>query len=134
MSWESIAEKKRAALRDSIPSQWIIPSDILPPGDQADVTTFPRESGFFTEHELEITSTNAADILGKVASKEWTAVEVAEAFCKTAAVAHQLVSPPFSRSVSIDSTGSIRGDAKEENRQTASPRPSSPAQSNKPAT
>jgi amidase len=94
MSWETIASQKRAALKDSIPSQWIIPSDIFPAEDQADVTAFPRESGFFTEHELEITSTNAADILKKVANKEWTAVEVAEAFCKTAAVAQQLVSLP----------------------------------------
>ncbi|KAJ0423035.1 amidase signature domain-containing protein [Aspergillus carlsbadensis] len=90
MSWESIASKKRAALQASIPPQWIIPAELLPPDDQADVTTFPRESGFFTGHELEITSTDAAEILKKVSSREWTALEVAEAFCKTAAVAHQL--------------------------------------------
>ncbi|KAL3464859.1 amidase signature domain-containing protein [Aspergillus heterothallicus] len=90
MSWEQIAEKKRQALRESIPSQWIIPEEILPPADQADVTTFPRESGFFTERELEITSTNATILLEKLASAEWSSEEVTTAFCKTAAVAHQL--------------------------------------------
>ncbi|KAL2833984.1 amidase signature domain-containing protein [Aspergillus pseudoustus] len=90
MSWEEIAEKKRQALKNSIPSQWIIPDDLLPPADQADVTTFPRESGFFTERELELTSTNATDLLKKLASGEWTSTEITTAFCKTAAVAHQL--------------------------------------------
>ncbi|KAL2813849.1 amidase signature domain-containing protein [Aspergillus granulosus] len=90
MSWEAVAEKKRQALQDSIPAPWIIPPDILPAADQADVTTFPRESGFFTDRELEITSMTAPDLLKKLASGEWTSEEVTTAFCKTAAVAHQL--------------------------------------------
>jgi len=92
MSWEEIAEKKRQALKDSIPSQWVIPDNLLPPADQADVTTFPRESGFFTQRELELTSTNATDLVKKLASGELTSTELTTAFCKTAAVAHQLVS------------------------------------------
>ncbi|KAL4948248.1 amidase signature domain-containing protein [Aspergillus filifer] len=59
MSWEAIAEKKCQALKSSIPAEWVIPKDIFPPEDQLDVTTFPRESGIFTDRELEITSTPA---------------------------------------------------------------------------
>ncbi|KAL2861175.1 amidase signature domain-containing protein [Aspergillus lucknowensis] len=90
MSWESIAANKRQALNDSIPPEWRIPPAIFPPEDQLDVTTFPRESGFFTDRELEITSTAAPAILSHLAAGEWTSEEVARAFCKTAAVAHQL--------------------------------------------
>lgn len=88
--WKSIAEAKRAALLASIPQEWIIPADILPSEDQLDVTTFPEQSGFFTEKELEITSTKIPALLEKVHSRTWTSEEVAQAFCKRAAVAHQL--------------------------------------------
>lgn len=94
MSWESIAAKKRQALRDSIPADWVIPAAVLPPADQLDVTGFPRESGFFTGRELEITSTPAQTILSHISSGSWTAEEVTKAFCKAAAAAQQLVRPP----------------------------------------
>ncbi|KAL3473699.1 amidase signature domain-containing protein [Aspergillus californicus] len=90
MTWELIAEKKRQALKDAIPSQWVIPAAIFPPEDQLDVTTFPNKSGFFTERELEFTSTPATTILANISSGEWTSEEVTTAFCKAAAVAHQL--------------------------------------------
>ncbi|KAF4759618.1 hypothetical protein N7455_012581 [Penicillium solitum] len=90
MSWESIAATKRQALKDSIPAEWVIPAAIFPPEDQLDVTTFPRESGFFTERELEITSISALTILSHLSSGSWTSEEVTKAFCKAAAVAQQL--------------------------------------------
>ncbi|KAL2823254.1 amidase signature domain-containing protein [Aspergillus cavernicola] len=90
MTWESIAEQKRHALKACIPSKWLIPAAIFPPEDQLDVTTFPKESGFFTDRELEITSTPAQTILSHVSSGSWTAEEVATAFCKAAAAAQQL--------------------------------------------
>ncbi|KAL4808606.1 amidase signature domain-containing protein [Aspergillus unguis] len=90
MTWESVAEKKRDALKASIPAEWVIPADILPSEDQLDVTTFPKESGFFTDRELEITSTTAPAILSHLSSGSWTSEEVTKAFCKTAAVAQQL--------------------------------------------
>lgn len=91
MSWESIAATKRQTLKDSIPAEWVIPAAIFPPEDQLDVTTFPRESGFFTERELEITSISALTILSHLSSGSWTSEEVTKAFCKAAAVAQQLV-------------------------------------------
>ncbi|KGO48040.1 Amidase [Penicillium expansum] len=90
MSWELIATTKRQALKDSIPAEWVIPAAIFPPEDQLDVTTFPRESGFFTERELEITSISAITILSHLSSGSWTSEEVTKAFCKAAAVAQQL--------------------------------------------
>lgn len=90
-SWESIAAAKRQSLLDAIPSEWVIPAEILPPEEQTDVTTFPRESGWFTDRELEITSTSAPELLTKISTGVWTSEEVTKAFCKAAAAAHQLV-------------------------------------------
>ncbi|KAJ5776517.1 uncharacterized protein N7511_001528 [Penicillium nucicola] len=90
MSWESIAATKRQALKDSIPAEWLIPAAIFPAEDQLDVTTFPQESGFFTEQELAIISSPAPTILSQITSGSWTSEKVTKAFCKTAAVAQQL--------------------------------------------
>jgi amidase len=95
MTWESIAATKRQVLGDSIPAEWLIPAAILPSTDQLDVTNFPQESGFFTEHELEITSSPAPTILSHISSESWTSEMVTKAFCKTAAVAQQLVTLPL---------------------------------------
>jgi len=89
--WEEIAAAKREALLASIPKEWHIPADVKPPDSQNDVTTFPRDSGWFTLKELEITSKSAAELIEKLAKGKWTSEEVTLAFCKRASAAHQLV-------------------------------------------
>lgn len=90
-AWEKIAAKKRAALAEQIPLEYRIPSHLFPSDEQLDITTFPRESGWFTEKELEITESGATHILKKIASKSWSSEDVTRAFCKRAAAAQQLV-------------------------------------------
>ncbi|KAI0382978.1 amidase [Hypomontagnella monticulosa] len=89
-NWEEIAAKKRQDLLDSIPKEWRIPSNLLPPADQDDVTTFPETSGWFTAEELAITNQTALELLPKLASGALTSEVVTRAFCKRAAAAHQL--------------------------------------------
>ena len=89
--WEKVAEEKRAALSESIPTSYRIPQDKLPPETELNVTTWPKASGWFTPKELEITDSTASQILEKIASKAWSAEDVTTAFCKRAAAAHQLV-------------------------------------------
>lgn len=89
-NWETIAKSKQAALAESIPADYRIPKDLQPPESQLDVTQWPEESGWFSQQELEITSSTASSILQKVASKAWSAQDVTKAFCKRAAAAHQL--------------------------------------------
>lgn len=91
-SWEAISKAKCESLRASIPAQWIIPQEIMPPQTQADVTTFPSKSGWFTKRELTILSTDALKILRQLSSGAWTSEEVTQVFCKAAAAAHQLAS------------------------------------------
>jgi len=89
--WEQIAARKRAALAEQITSEYRIPSLLVPPSDQLDVTTFPKESGWFSEKELDITDSTVTHILQKIASRSWSSEEVTRAFCKRAAAAQQLV-------------------------------------------
>lgn len=91
--WQSIAKAKREALFNSIPSEWRIPQEKLPSEDQLDVTSFPKQSGMLSEKELEITSLPAQEILRRLHDRTWTSEEVTKAFCKRAAIAHQLVRP-----------------------------------------
>ncbi|KAI1484056.1 amidase [Daldinia eschscholtzii] len=90
-NWEELAAKKRQELENSIPQEWRIPSHLLPPADQDDVTGFPEASGWFTTDELAITNQTASELLPKLASGELKSEAVTRAFCKRAAAAHQLV-------------------------------------------
>ncbi|KAG8629563.1 hypothetical protein KVT40_003428 [Elsinoe batatas] len=88
--WEELAASKRQQLADSIPAEWRIPSDQLPPESQLDVTNWPETSNFFTPRELEITNLTASELLPKLASSHYTSEQVTLAFSKRACVAQQL--------------------------------------------
>ncbi|KAH7038255.1 amidase [Microdochium trichocladiopsis] len=90
-TWETISAKKRQALADSIPAEWRIPTELMPPESQDDVTGFPEQSGWFTKDELAITGATVSELLPKLASGELSSEAVTRAFCKRAAAAHQLV-------------------------------------------
>ncbi|KAH7003234.1 amidase signature domain-containing protein [Fusarium venenatum] len=89
-SWKDISVKKTEALNSSIPQEWRIPQDLLPPADQADVTEWPETSSWFTKDELAITSLTATELIQKLASGTFKSEDVTRAFCKRAAAAHQL--------------------------------------------
>lgn len=90
-TWEEIGARKRAALLASIPKEWIIPSELMPPEAQDDVTAWPETSGWFTAEELALTDLTASELVPKLASGAFKSVDVTKAFCKRAAAAHQLV-------------------------------------------
>ncbi|KAF3386419.1 Acetamidase [Penicillium rolfsii] len=85
--WEQLAADKRARINDSIPKEWRIKE--LPAEDS--VFDFPAKSGLLTDHELSITESSATDLVQQLAEGKLKAVEVTIAFCKRAALAHQLV-------------------------------------------
>jgi amidase len=103
--WKTKAEAKRKAILDSIPSKWRI--DKVPSREeQKDVTEYIHQ--FLDKKEIEITETDAVGIAEKVASGGWTAVEVTEAFCHRASLAHQLVrSCSHSRNMTQAATGQL---------------------------
>ena len=91
-TWETIAAKKRIDLINSIPAEWRVPDNVLPPSSQDDVTTWPATSGWFTPQELAITELGPGELLPQLISAKLKSEDVIKAFCKRASAAHQLVS------------------------------------------
>ncbi|CAG7941956.1 unnamed protein product [Penicillium salamii] len=88
--WEKIAHAKRVARDNAIPKEWRLRPGCVP-DDQLNVMDVPRECGILTETELQITETDADVLVEKLVSREYTSHAITLAFCKRAAIAHQLV-------------------------------------------
>lgn len=87
--WKELALQKRVAQFESIPIEWRL--DPIP-RDFIDSTEVIQSSPILTENDKEITKiTDAAVLLAKMAKRELTCVQVTTAFCKRAAIAHQLI-------------------------------------------
>ena len=91
MSWEELVAKKRKALAELIPEKWRISASKLPVDSQHSVISYPETSGLFCDEELTITKLTVEELAESIASRKYSAVQVCEAFCHRAAIAHQLV-------------------------------------------
>ena len=88
--WKILASRKKQALHDAIPREWLISH--LPISEHPNVIDVPRKCGLLTARELEITETADVEvILRNLCTSVWTAVETTRAFSKRAVIAHQLV-------------------------------------------
>lgn len=83
-TWEDISKAKIDAREAKIPAAWRIPA---PKG--LNVMDLPRTSGLLSERELEITETPAVELVDAMVARKYSAEEVATAFSKRAAIAHQ---------------------------------------------
>jgi amidase len=90
-TWQELAVEKKRRQTASIPQGWLI----APPTDDVlDVTDIPANCGLLSARELEITEIGKlAVLLNKLATGEWSSVEVTTAFCKRAVIAQQVVCP-----------------------------------------
>lgn len=86
-NWEKVAAGKCAARDALIPKSWLI-SD---PGGR-NVQSVAETCGVLSPEELQITDTEAPELVKKMVAKELTSEQVVTAFCKRAAIAQQLVS------------------------------------------
>ncbi|KAH6950054.1 amidase signature domain-containing protein [Fusarium avenaceum] len=90
ISWEARAAAKRAATLDKIHPDWRLASrDIERARQQRDLTGFFIEQ-FLDEKMVSITSMKSQEIVKAVAERSVSASQVAQAFCKRAAIAHQI--------------------------------------------
>lgn len=90
ISWKQKAQAKRQATLDAIPQKWKLSAPIPPATEMRDITgAFIQQ--FLTAREIEITETDAVEITEYTTTGKWSAVEVTEAFCHRAALAHQMV-------------------------------------------
>ena len=90
-TWQELVTEKKHRQTASIPQEWLI----TPPADNVlDVTDVPAKCGLLSARELEITAVGkVAILLHKIATGEWSSVEVTTAFCKRAVIAQQVVCP-----------------------------------------
>lgn len=90
---EAFEQKKQGLIQElhaSIPKAYHLP-EALADDIPADVTEIPRTCGILTKEELTITEDyDATSLAQAIAQKKHTAVAVAKAFAKRAAIAHQL--------------------------------------------
>ena len=89
-TWQDLAKAKLDAINGSIPEKWRL-SAIPSVQEQRDVTG-PFICQFLSTEDIEITETDAVDIVEKTSSGIWTAEDVVTAFCYRASLAHQLTS------------------------------------------
>lgn len=90
--WQQLCAERKQKQLDGIPKEWLIPSSI-PSDPKQSVINVPRECGLLTSLEFEVTETVDVNVLlGKLATGEWTSVQVTTAFYKRAIIAQQLVS------------------------------------------
>ncbi|KAF7174446.1 hypothetical protein CNMCM5623_007242 [Aspergillus felis] len=118
MAYADFSKSKLAELDAKIPSEWRLSESQIPPGmlspaesitnvkeyGRVNVMDIPRTCGLLSERELEITEQyDVRELLRSMADKRLTAEEVTVAFCKRAAIAHQLTrcltEPLFDRGV-----------------------------------
>ena len=91
-SWQAKAKAKVADMESKIPREWVL--------DRADLEEAKRQrklTGSFIERflhdgEVDIIRNDSVQLVEKIKSQRYTAVAVAQAFCKTAALAQQIVS------------------------------------------
>ncbi|KAK7464735.1 hypothetical protein VKT23_005941 [Stygiomarasmius scandens] len=91
MTWSNEAIKaKKATQFEAIPSEWRIPADKLPPESVTNVISFYKTCGILTQPEIDIVDLEPGVLLSRLANGSLTALETTIAFCKAAAIAHQL--------------------------------------------
>jgi amidase len=90
-NYKVLSAAKKAQQQDKIPKSWRIPAESFQ--DALNVMDIPLSCGLLDETEARITSDyDATALLEKLKARVWSVEQVAVAFCKRAAIAHQLVS------------------------------------------
>jgi amidase len=89
--WKEAATQKREAVNALIPSHWRLACSLPSATEQKNITGEYIQN-FLSPREIEITETDAYEIVVKTTTGIWKAREVVEAFCHRAALAHQMVS------------------------------------------
>jgi len=90
--WQEIRDAKKAEQASRIPLEWRLSPSHFPPQETIDLRPIATTCGILTERELKITgdSYDATSLVAAIAANTHSAEEVAVAFCKRAAVGHQL--------------------------------------------
>lgn len=92
-SYKLIASSKQRQRQSQIPPEWLLPRQY---DHLTNLMHVPEICGILTDEEIDITSHfDATGLLHNMRNGTWTAEKVVTAFCKRAAIAHQLVCTAF---------------------------------------
>ena len=91
-SWQAKAQAKVTDMKSKIPKEWTLGRADLEDAKQQRKLTGPFIEKFLDDSEVEIIRYDSVQLVEKIKSQRYTAVEVAQAYCKTAAIAQQIVS------------------------------------------
>ncbi|OCL14642.1 amidase [Glonium stellatum] len=87
--WQLVSRQKKDEQVSRIPKGWLLSSS--PPPDLTNYLDVPRKCGLLNGQELEITEKYDATALAhEISSRRLKSYDVVKAFCKRAALAHQL--------------------------------------------
>ncbi|TRX93444.1 hypothetical protein FHL15_005719 [Xylaria flabelliformis] len=90
LSWEVRAAIKRADTLKKIPASWKLSHEDLAKAEKQRDLTGSFIQGFLDADEISITSKDSVQLVQEIKDGKLTAVQVTSAFCKTAAIAHQI--------------------------------------------
>ncbi|RMZ79350.1 hypothetical protein DV737_g3444, partial [Chaetothyriales sp. CBS 132003] len=89
-SWETRAAEKRASTLCKIPPEWRLGSEALERAKKQRDLTGPFIQHYLDSDDITIISKESVEITDAIRQGTLTAVAVATAFCKAAAIAHQI--------------------------------------------
>ncbi|TID18002.1 hypothetical protein E6O75_ATG10647 [Venturia nashicola] len=90
-AWQSISKRKKEQQASRIPKEWLLPAESIPPPGTLNVLDIPRTCGILDEQDLNITENyDATALVEELAAGRLKSVNVTRAFCKRAAISHQL--------------------------------------------
>ena len=90
-SWQARAKAKVAEIHSRIPKEWRLDQVDLGKARNQRNLTGPFIESFLSDGEADIIRNDSLQLVEKIRSQRHTAVEVVQAYCKTAAIAHQIV-------------------------------------------
>ncbi|MCJ1377475.1 hypothetical protein MMC17_000570 [Xylographa soralifera] len=90
-SWQAKAEEKVAATKSKIPLEWLLDHSDLEKASQRKQLSGEFTESFLHYEELEIIRKDSVPLVDAVRDGKYTAVQVARAYCKNAAIAHQII-------------------------------------------
>lgn len=89
--WQATALRKRAERQSRLPLKWLVPEDELPSSEITDVTGLSEKNGWISQREADITSLDMVALATAIKERQYSSVEVVEAFAHRATIAQQLV-------------------------------------------
>ncbi|KAI4241118.1 MAG: hypothetical protein L6R40_004757 [Gallowayella cf. fulva] len=89
-SWQERARAKVADLKSRIPHEWVLRDVDLEKAKKQRTLTGAFFDQFFEHPDLDIFNNNSVQLVWMIRHRRYTAVEVAKAYCKGAAVAQQI--------------------------------------------